>query len=258
MSRASPRRTSPPGRWTSTVRPSVTQRRRTPRAARRCRRAGPARPCSEPRTWPAGRCARPARPSPGDRGGQRDRQLVEGLVDVDADPDDGHRAAGRSRSARPGCRPPCASPIEHVVGPLQRDARAAGRPSAACDGVPGQQRQPRPRAGGTSGRSSTENVSDERARRLPHPVQPAAPGGLVLGDQHQARTSRPRGPARRARVGRGAAPPAPRPASAPRREPAGRVDRWARCRRRHVMGTRLPDGTTDHRARRPPRECTAG
>ena len=129
------------------------------------------------------------------RGRRRHRQLLGGHVDVEPDPDHRGRAGRASRPARPGCRRPCGR-RQHVVGPLHRRRRSPGAAQRLGDGVPGQQRQPRP-AAGRHGRPQ-QHREGQRGARPGSPRCGRAGRGRRSGARRRRRA--PRG-ARRARVG---------------------------------------------------------
>ena len=135
------------------------------------------------------------------RGGGRHRELVGGGADVQPDADDRGRA-GRRLDALDQDAGGLEVAEEHVVRPLH-PRLDPGVPQRPGHGEPGQQRQPRPLLG-TDGRAQQHREGERGAgRRLPGPVQPAAAGGLVLGDDHEALRRAVAGPRRDEGVGRG-------------------------------------------------------
>ena len=127
------------------------------------------------------------------RRGERDRELVEGLGDVDADADDRRRTVGGLDPLdQDAAELAPASSTSTSLGHFRatsgsRSASAAWTAYPVSSGSHGHD------AAGTSGRSSTENVSDERAGVSQARSSRPRPAVWCSADQHQPRLL---GPAR--------------------------------------------------------------
>ena len=133
------------------------------------------------------------------------------MRDVEPDPDDRGRARSASRPARPGSRRPSRSPTQDVVGPLHRRRRSPRAAQRLVDGEPVSSGSHGQSARGDRRAQQHREGQRRPGRRLPGAVEPAAAGGLVLGDDDQPLGGAGPGAVGDQRVGRGGLLDAPRP-----------------------------------------------
>src|SRR6478609_1722248 len=226
MSSASPRRTSPAGRWTSTVRPSVTHTWAYARRSESTSSSRPWRPWREPSTWPRRPVRSTGSPVSSETGSSsRVWSTLMPMPTTATGPSGVSTLSTRiPQTLRPGPEPASTrTSLGHFSAMSgSRSARAAWTAYPVRSGSHGHD------AAGTSGRSSTENVSDERGgvsqarSRRPRPavwcsVTSTSPGSspararsataaLVDGADSTTSTRQPAGVASRSRSrgGRGA------------------------------------------------------
>ena len=135
---------------------------------------------------------RPAATSAAARPGRPAARLVGG--DVEADADDHRVPLGRCSARIPASlRPPTSTSFGH----LRRASSAGHGPHGGGDRDPGEQRQPAaPRRRAPLGPQQDRERQRRAGHARPGPAQPAAAGGLLLGDEHlPRRDARPRPPA---------------------------------------------------------------
>ena len=127
------------------------------------------------------------------------------------------------------------SPTSTSLGHFSTAGSAAARRTAVGDREPGQQRQPGPaRRVDTVGPDQHRHGDARSRRRGPGPTLPAAPGRLVVGDQHRARPARRRGPRPPGRRWSSRSRPPDR--SAATSPPAGSAPGAAQVDRSHRIG----------------------
>ena len=171
----------PGGRWCGNADVgSVQPRVRVTALGRPLQRTAPAKARSTSRSITD--AVQRARARQRQRGGGRHRQLVAVVVDVEPDAEHGRGRAGRARPARPGCRRACGRPTSTSLGHFSRAATPVPRRTASATAT-----RRAAAATATARRRPVRGAAAPRTsappgRRHPGAVEPAAAGGLVLGD----------------------------------------------------------------------------